>query len=271
MERSRILLVVFLAIIGAVVLSPVAASAAECGLECFGNGEGISAGVGPSGVDLSGSARFGGSPSEDSPVSPSDGSADSQRPGGGTDGTGVDPTTITDTLGTCRSDRCGDTGTPSITLTDLASFTPTTPAIHMEPDGWALRGRPANAIAETTTNAHDGTLLGHAVTVRFTPTAYRWDWGDGSQNVFSTPGATWENLGVPRFSETDTTHTYSDRGTVEVSLAVDYSVAFRFGDGEWITVEGTVSSANTVDVYVGTAKTVNVPDDCDADPTAPGC
>ncbi|PSL39690.1 hypothetical protein CLV49_3335 [Labedella gwakjiensis] len=228
----------------------------------------IDAGASGGSADLTGTQNTeNGGPSPSSPG----GSGVSPNPDTSSPGTGVDPTQITDTLGTCRSDRCGDTGTRSITLTDLASFTPTTPAIHMEPDGWALRGRPANAIAETTTNTHDGTLLGHAVTVRFTPTAYRWDWGDGSQNVFSTPGATWENLGVPRFSETDTSHTYSDRGTVEVSLAVDYSVAFRFGDGEWITVEGTVSSANTVDVYVGTAKTVNVPDDCDADPTAPGC
>jgi hypothetical protein len=186
----------------------------------------------------------------------------------------VDPRTITDTLGCRDLARCGGPdrgGSPAVTLEDLASFSPTAPQIRMEPDGWMLRGLPANFIAAAGANTHDGSLLGQPVSVRFTPTAYRWTWGDGSSDAFTTPGSTWEDLGLPRFSETDTSHTYTTRGTLTVSLAVDYTVDYRVDGGTWTSVAGTVAGDASVDAYVGTATTVIVPDDCTADPAGTGC
>jgi hypothetical protein len=128
-----------------------------------------------------------------------------------------------------------------------------------------------NAIAAVSVNTHDGTLLGHPVTVRFTPTAYRWDWGDGTTTTTSTAGETWEVLGLPRFSDTETSHTYTERGTVTVTLAVDYTVEFQIDGGTWTTVTGTVDATVSEPLYVGTATTVTVPRDCAADPNGVGC
>jgi hypothetical protein len=128
-----------------------------------------------------------------------------------------------------------------------------------------------NAIAAVSVNTHDGTLLGHPVTVRFTPTAYHWDWGDGTTKTTTTAGRTWEALGLPRFSETETSHTYAEKGTVTVTLAVDYTVDFQVDGGTWTTVSGTVDATVSEALYVGTATTVNVPGDCAADPYGVGC
>jgi hypothetical protein len=272
MERRRLLLVGLLAT--ALVLTPCsfATAADECGVGTWGIGQCVSSAVGPNGVDLGTSTTDGGNDAESgitgSQPPPPNGTSPSNP------NTPGDPTAITDNLGTCPdADRCrgGDAGTPSITLSDLASFSPSAPRIDAEPDGWALRGRPMNAIAAVSVNTHDGTLLGHPVTVRFTPTAYHWDWGDGTTKTTTTAGRTWEALGLPRFSETETSHTYAEKGTVTVTLAVDYTVDFQVDGGTWTTVSGTVDATVSEALYVGTATTVNVPGDCAADPYGVGC
>ena len=85
------------------------------------------------------------------------------------------------------------------------------------------------------------------------------------------PGRTWEQLGVPRFTETATSHIYRDRGTVTVSLSVASSASYRFDGGDWRTVDGSVTTTTSLDAYVGTARTVLVPGDCVHRPHADGC
>jgi hypothetical protein len=233
---------------------------------------GLCVGASPRGstVDLGAENTSSGSNGEDW-NEPGDGarSDDSDAPA---DGSERDPRDITDTLGTCQDrDRCGGAATAPITLSDLASFSPTAPSIVMEPDGFFLRGLPANFIASAATNAHDGTLLERPVSVRFSPSTYSWDWGDGSSDTFSTPGSTWEDLGLPRFTATDTSHVFEERGPTTVALSVAYAVKVSVEGGEWIHVAGTVAATTTVDGYVGTAKTVLVDGDCTEDPSGPGC
>jgi hypothetical protein len=141
----------------------------------------------------------------------------------------------------------------------------------MEPDGWMIRGLPANFIAEAGTNSHEGTLFNSPVAVRFTPTSYNWDWGDGSTDVFAVPGATWKDLDLPRFSETATSHVFVERGDTTVTLAVDYSVDVSLQGGSWITIDGTVAAATTLEARVLTGRTVLVDGDCAEDPRGPGC
>jgi PKD repeat protein len=141
----------------------------------------------------------------------------------------------------------------------------------MEPSGWMVRGLPANFIADVTTNTTEGSLLGRPITVRFEPVSYTWTWGDGESDTVREPGRTWDDLAVGRFSETPTSHTYTERGTVTVSLSVAYAVSYRIDGGEWSTVTGSVSAETTLDAYVGSAETVLVPGDCRADPDATGC
>jgi hypothetical protein len=177
-----------------------------------------------------------------------------------------------DALGTCQDPvRCGSSEPRVITLSDLASFSPAAPSIHMEPDGWMIRGLPTNFIAAASTNSHDGALFDTPVAVRFTPTSYNWDWGDGSTDTYSVPGDTWEELDLPRFSETATSHVFDERGDTTVGLAVDYAVDVSLDGGDWITIEGTVAAATTIPARVVAGKTVLVDGDCADDPTGAGC
>ncbi|RWZ61220.1 hypothetical protein ELQ92_09365 [Labedella populi] len=134
-----------------------------------------------------------------------------------------------------------------------------------------VRGLPANFIAGATAHRQDGTLFDSPVAVRFTPASYNWDWGDGSTEVFSAPGAAWEDLQLARFSETATSHVFEDRGSITIGLTVDYSVEVSLDAGDWITVEGTVAAATTVDAVVVVGKTVLVDGDCKESPSGPGC
>ncbi len=197
----------------------------------------------------------------------------SSVPAPGGDGLGGNPRLIRDTLDGCAAEPCGTDGgaARAVTLSDLAAFTPATPSIRMEPAGWIVRGLPANFIAGATVNDRQGTLLGRPVEVRFSPVDYTWDWGDGSTHTFATAGRTWEQLGLRRFAETPTSHVFSERGSVTVALQVDYAVAYRFADGPWITVDGTVTATSAIDATVVSAKTVLVDGDCASDPGGPGC
>lgn len=186
-------------------------------------------------------------------------------------GLGGNPRRIIDDLDPCPECAVEQGPAAPLTLQDLASFAPSAPAIRMEPDGWMLRGLPANFIADATEQTVGGSLLGRPIDVRFAPASYTWTWGDGHADTFSQSGRTWSDLGLPRFSETATSHTYTERGTVTVGLSVAHSVAYRLGDGEWVTVDGTVAATVDLDAYVGTARTVLVPADCVADPSADGC
>ncbi|RUQ86905.1 hypothetical protein ELQ93_08145 [Labedella gwakjiensis] len=186
-------------------------------------------------------------------------------------GLGGNPRRIIDDLDPCPECAVEQGPAAPLTLQDLASFAPSASAIRMEPDGWMLRGLPANFIADATEQTVGGSLLGRPIDVRFAPASYTWTWGDGHADTFSQSGRTWSDLGLPRFSETATSHTYTERGTVTVGLSVAHSVAYRLGDGEWVTVDGTVAATVDLDAYVGTARTVLVPADCVADPSADGC
>jgi hypothetical protein len=257
---------------------PAGAEAPECtnrkrdsGL-CFGGG------TNGSSVEISGSHASPGSGSD--PTGAVEGGGSSDVPPGtsspSTDGSGLggNPRRIVDSLDPCITPTTcppAHDGTPAVTLSDLASFAPSAPTIRMEPDGWMLRGLPANFLAVASEETVTGTLLGHPIDVRFEPASYTWVWGDGESDTVSTPGRTWEQLRLPRFSETATSHTYAERGSVTVSLRVTSTVSYRFDGGDWRTVDGSITATTEIDAYVGSAQTVLVPDDCRTAPDADGC
>jgi hypothetical protein len=78
-----------------------------------------------------------------------------------------------------------------VTAADVARFLPALGSLHSEPNGWAVVGVPANFWADVRPMTVAGTLLGGPAQVRFTPQVYRWIYGDGSERVTATPGATW--------------------------------------------------------------------------------
>lgn len=252
----------------------------EMGLWTDSDGSSVTIGEGTHHADHSGSGTSGSAPE---PQDSSGGVPGGSAPAEGGDGLGGNPREIVDVLVPCPGvGECTDTdpAVDAITLRDLVNFSPTEATIRMEPDGWMVAGRPANFIAETAAGATAtgstaeqtvGTLLGRPIAVRFTPVSYNWSWGDGSADTVTTPGRTWEDLGLPRFSETATSHVFTERGTVTVSLSVSYVVDYALSRGAWTRVSGTVATAATVDAYVGTAKTVLVDGTCVEYPGDPGC
>ncbi|NYF11209.1 hypothetical protein HDC94_002365 [Leifsonia sp. AK011] len=165
-----------------------------------------------------------------------------------------------------------EAATAPITLADIAQFRPVVGDHVMEPDGWAVAGLPANVWSGASVHSVDGTLLGGAATVRFTPVAWRWDYGDGSRATLATGGSPWTTTGGREFSATPTSHVFAREGTFGVTLTVDFRAEYRVGSGGWIPIAGTLAvPAPTVQVTVARASTVLVQGACSARPRAPGC
>ena len=162
--------------------------------------------------------------------------------------------------------------TPSVTLRDLAAFRPAPGTQQMEPNGWVVPGLDANFYAIIGQQLVPGTLLGQLATVRFTPVAYHWNYGDGQAVIRSTKGGTWDQLGLQDFDPTPTSHVYDTEGEYIIRLTIDFRAEYQFGSGAFRPVVGTIAlPANDLRVTVTGAKTVLVDRDCVANPSGPGC
>lgn len=128
-----------------------------------------------------------------------------------------------------------------VMIDDVARFLPAVATLRSEPDGWAVVGVPANFWVDVKAVTVAGELLGEEAEVRFTPEAYRFDYGDGTTRATATPGASWADLGQEELTKTATSHVYSDRAEREASVTVLYSAEYRFAGGPWIAVAGAVS------------------------------
>ena len=169
----------------------------------------------------------------------------------------------------CSSDT---PGAEPITLSDIASFRPTPGVQYMQPDGWMVPGLDANFYAVTAQHVVDGTLLGQPASVRFTPVAFHWDYGDGTAATRSTKGDTWEALGIPEFDPTPTSHVYDAEGEYTIRLTIDFAAEYRFAGSPFYPIAGFLPlPANDLHVSVDGAKTVLVEHDCAANPSGPGC
>jgi hypothetical protein len=159
-----------------------------------------------------------------------------------------------------------------ITLSDLANFVPQAATLTSQPRGWTVVNLNTNFIAGVSTHVVGGSLFGRSAEVRFTPHAYEWNYGDGGTQITSVPGARWDALGLREFSPTATSHVYGSEGSFTTTVAVRYGAEYRIGGGEWVPVDGEVSSSATATVViVQGADTVLAARDCTANHTAPGC
>lgn len=169
-------------------------------------------------------------------------------------------------------DAADGTEARAVTLADVVSFAPDPGTVSAEPGSVAVVGLPTNLVASTATHTRSGTLLGRAAEVRFTPTAWSWDHGDGTSATHGTAGATWAALGVPEFSETATSHTYAAAGTYSLQLTVAFAAEYRWGSGAWVRIPGTLAiPAASVTLNAAEPRTVLVAADCTEAPDAPGC
>jgi len=161
---------------------------------------------------------------------------------------------------------------PTLTFDDLSHVEPQSPSMSTQPTGWSVVNLPTNFIANIAEHVVTTEVLGRNVDVRFTPIRYDWSFGDGETNVTSSPGATWEQLGVAEFSTTPTSHRYRTVQSAVPVVSVTYSVAYQWFGQDWISVDGTLSrDASAPIVFVQNADTVLVTSPCRASRIAPGC
>jgi hypothetical protein len=169
-------------------------------------------------------------------------------------------------------DGYGVTATAPVTLSDIASFRPVPGTDHMQPNGWTIIGLSTNFYAVAAVQVQDGTLLGRAASVRFTPRSYHWAYGDGLAATRSVPGGTWRAQGIREFDPTPTSHVFTKRGSYTISLSIDFGAEYRYDGGVWTPIAGVIPlPANPLNITVGDAKTVLVAHDCGSNPRGPGC
>ena len=128
--------------------------------------------------------------------------------------------------------------TPPRSINDIAEFAPGQASFLLEPAGWSLPLLPTNVISSAGEITESGELLGWPIEVKFTPIAYRWNWGDGTTSVSSVPGSSW---GSRQFSSTATSHVYELSGDYRVSLAVTYRASYRFAGGSLVELPGEIT------------------------------
>ena len=144
-----------------------------------------------------------------------------------------------------------------VTATDLARFLPAQAGIHSEPHGWAVVHVPANFWVDVTPATVDGRLFDTPVQVRFTPTQYLWNYGDGVVAQTDTPGASWKSLHQDELTGTATGHVYQQRGPATVSVRIVYTAQYKVADGDWVPVQGVVvATAPPAQLVVATESTV---------------
>ncbi len=171
----------------------------------------------------------------------------------------------------CRGRGFGVVSLPDVMASDLASFAPAKPSFEAEPGGVGIVGMPTNFVASASTQTLTGTLFDRPVTVRFSPSAYVFSYGDGSSARSASGGAAWTALGQPQFTATPTSHAYGSRGVYIAVVSVEYVAAVDFGTG-WRPVIGVVTAAGPGQrVEIFEARTALVDKTCAENPSGPGC
>lgn len=159
---------------------------------------------------------------------------------------------------------------PVITINDLAQFRPIVGELVVEPDGWGVVGTPTNFYATAETHTMPGELFDTPIQVRWTPTSYVFDYGDGTVQTSEASGTAWRGT-EESWTETATSHAYVARDDVTASLTVVFTAEVDAGGG-WFAVPGTLPvDAPSVGVKVFEVDTVLTNGDCMANPSAAGC
>ena len=160
----------------------------------------------------------------------------------------------------------------SFTISDVLTLAPASVTLTAEPSTWSIVGSHTNFYTAATKHSAFGSVLGHPVTVTFTPITYRWDYGDGTTAESATPGASWAALGQDDFSATSTSHVYAEKATVNASVTVVYTAVVTLASGASIPVTGTLNRASTtVALELFNADTVITVGDCNEHPEQPRC
>ncbi|MEJ1087237.1 hypothetical protein WDU99_02775 [Microbacterium sp. Mu-80] len=158
-----------------------------------------------------------------------------------------------------------------MTITDLESFSPDAGILAGEPNNLGVAGLPANFTTDAATHTQSGELFGFPIHVRFTPATYTFHYGDGESRASDTPGQSWDDLDLPQFTPTDTSHSYAERGTYDARVDVTYTAEIDLGVG-WFPITGQLDIPGAPQpIRIYEAHTALVAHTCDEQPSAPGC
>ncbi|MDQ0725101.1 hypothetical protein QFZ21_000101 [Microbacterium sp. W4I20] len=161
--------------------------------------------------------------------------------------------------------------TPAITITDLAQFAPAPTPLAGEPSNLGIAGMATNFVATASVTTASGTLFGLPIAVRFTPSAYDFHYGDGTDATTTSGGQSWDALGQAQFTPTATSHVYRDRGAYSADVDVRYTAEVDLGTG-WIPVAGELTADGPPqEIRIFEAHTALVAYTCDQKPSSPGC
>lgn len=121
------------------------------------------------------------------------------------------------------------------------------------PDGWTLVNVDTIVFTEAAPRTMSTRLFDVPVEIRAVPSAYSWNFGDGSAPVVTTdPGAPYPAHTV--------SHAYARQGVVTISLTTTWRGQFRpAGDSVWRDVPGeatTVSSSGDLEILEARARLV---------------
>lgn len=120
------------------------------------------------------------------------------------------------------------------------------------PGGDVLINIETNAYATASTTTIPTDVLGQPVTVRATPVAYTWDFGDGGTvGPTSDPGAPYPSL--------RNAHVYTVPGDYAITLTTTYAGEFSVAGGPYLPIDGTAevaSPAQAVTAHSATSELV---------------
>ncbi|NAZ85953.1 PKD domain-containing protein [Kineococcus indalonis] len=138
---------------------------------------------------------------------------------------------------------------PTITVEDVRRVGLPAAAANVQPAGGDVAlNVPVNVYAHAGAVTREVQVLGFPVTIRATPVAFTWSFGDGgSLGPTADPGAPYPAM--------TTTHTYTRPGTYAVTLTTTYTAEYAVAGLQSRPVDGTVgvaSPATTLTAHAGT-------------------
>jgi hypothetical protein len=129
--------------------------------------------------------------------------------------------------------------------------------ITIQPNtGWVLTTVPTIVYVDRAPRTRGVTLIGRPVTIRATPSAYTWTWGDGAQTVTTQPGTAYPNATVTH------TYMYAERDVV-IRLTTSWRGSYTTdGGASWHDAPGVAHTTSTpIPVHVYNPHSERV--DCD--------
>lgn len=135
---------------------------------------------------------------------------------------------------------CPQDQLPTLTLEAFRRLPLAPPPLTIQPDRPEVLVNIATiTMAEATTQHFTTDLLGYPIEVEATPSAFVWDYGDGSEPLRTTsPGHPWPDH--------DVSHDYRAPGAYTITLTTEFSGRYRLvGSTTWLDVTGVATTTTT--------------------------